>query len=522
MRHDLAARHGWATDLTLGTDCAREITARGKGEVPDAARWLGLDRRAFVTTACVRQSDLRLATDEADGIRGYVERAAATTPGEETAAAALARLEAFQREHVGTDRSTTRPLQVAQRAVASASATVDDAVARQELVSSQSAQAHALRVEAEAQTVRLAQAEAAQAAREALRLAERARSARELAAPVAVPPLPDPTAARRPSVLLLLAAALSIVGGSALLAIGLTAAGVAALVAGVLLVAAFAWARRSMPSSSPVDMAAWLAARDAETARRARLEAVLEGTSVDDLVARAAAASSRADQLAAVAGSTVDVLDIDAIRREQRDAERRADLAEQEVAQLWREQTPVPEAESALALAQAELSRLESLNEVLTRTQEYLSRAQTRVYRDIAPRLAAAVGSDLATVTGGRYTEAFVDPHTLAVRVRGTGAALRDADHLSVGTAEQVYLLLRVALAEHLVTEGESCPLLLDDVTVHADEGRTARLLDVLLTIAARHQVILFTQQRQVLEWARDRLHEPRNAVHELTALAPV
>ena len=133
-----------------------------------------------------------------------------------------------------------------------------------------------------------------------------------------------------------------------------------------------------------------------------------------------------------------------------------------------------------------------------------------------------SVGRDLATVTAGRYTEAFVDPHTLAVRVRGPGSALRDADHLSVGTAGHVYLLLRVALAEHLVTGGESCPLLLDDVTVHSDEGRTGRLLDVLLAIAERHQVILFTQQAQVLDWARDRLHGPRHALHELTTLAPV
>jgi uncharacterized protein YhaN len=119
-------------------------------------------------------------------------------------------------------------------------------------------------------------------------------------------------------------------------------------------------------------------------------------------------------------------------------------------------------------------------------------------------------------VSGGRYVEAVVDPASLAVQVRTRGGPLRDVDALSVGTAEQIYLLLRVALAQRLVRPGESCPLLLDDVTVHADPERTTRLLDVLLAVAARHQVVLFSQQDQVRVWARQHLTGPRHALREL------
>ena len=45
----------------------------------------------------------------------------------------------------------------------------------------------------------------------------------------------------------------------------------------------------------------------------------------------------------------------------------------------------------------------------------------------------------------------------------------REARLLSEGTREQIYLLLRVAMAEHLVTTGETAPLLLDEVTVQSD-----------------------------------------------------
>ncbi len=49
-------------------------------------------------------------------------------------------------------------------------------------------------------------------------------------------------------------------------------------------------------------------------------------------------------------------------------------------------------------------------------------------------------------------------------------------DRLSAGTADQVYLLLRVALAQHLATTGETCPLLLDGVTAQSDDERTREL----------------------------------------------
>jgi uncharacterized protein YhaN len=213
--------------------------------------------------------------------------------------------------------------------------------------------------------------------------------------------------------------------------------------------------------------------------------------------------------------------DLEALRRQYQEADRRATLAEQALATRRQDLPSVAEAEERLAAAEAECRRLETLDEVLTRTRAFLARAQERVHRDIAPQLAAAVGRDLAAVTAGRYTEAVVDTGTLAVQVRGAGGPLRDVEQLSVGTVEQVYLLVRVALAERLVRPGESCPLLLDDVTVHADQDRTRRLLDTLLTVAERHQVVLFTQQEQVRQWARTTLTGPRHTLHELTTLAP-
>jgi uncharacterized protein YhaN len=94
----------------------------------------------------------------------------------------------------------------------------------------------------------------------------------------------------------------------------------------------------------------------------------------------------------------------------------------------------------------------------------------------------------------------------LDVSVCGPQRRWRNADRLSIGTAEQIYLLLRVALAQHLTTTAESCPLLLDDVTVQADPERTEEILNLLLELAADRQIVLFAQEPAVAQWAGEHL----------------
>ena len=172
-----------------------------------------------------------------------------------------------------------------------------------------------------------------------------------------------------------------------------------------------------------------------------------------------------------------------------------------------------------LAGAVRERERVEGLKAVLERTADLMRAAQDRVHRDIAPRLTASLVRWLPVVTNGRYVDAMVDPESLAVRVCGDGRRWREAELLSFGTAEQVYLLLRLALVEHLSAGHDTCPLLLDDVTVHADADRTREILELLLAVSKERQVVLFTQEDQVARWARDRLADRPGAVVELRDL---
>jgi uncharacterized protein YhaN len=250
-------------------------------------------------------------------------------------------------------------------------------------------------------------------------------------------------------------------------------------------------------------------------------------STLDERAARLANVADLDEGLEAAGGPAIDgestVDNVDRLRAAAQAAGRAAHAADVALGQWRRAVAPVGEAEEASERADEQLARLRRLDQTLEITQHFLARAEETAHRTIAPRLVETIRGWLPAITAGRYTDVMVDPERLEVSVRGDGGRWRDAGRLSFGTAEQIYLVLRIALAEHLVRPGVRCPLLLDDVTVHADAHRTAHLLDLLLRASADHQIVLFTQQRQVLDWARVSLAgNDRHAVIELPEVTTV
>lgn len=178
------------------------------------------------------------------------------------------------------------------------------------------------------------------------------------------------------------------------------------------------------------------------------------------------------------------------------------------------------EIEEALAQARAEHARVARLAETLDLTSRFLDQARERAHRLIAPRLAQSVGERLISITEGRYVGVIVDPDHLEVQVEDARGRRHPAAHLSHGTIEQIYLLLRVAMAEHLAKPGAACPLILDDVTVQFDAERTIAVANCLRALSRDRQIIFFTQEADVLEWARANLDPPRDQLTVLERIA--
>ena len=73
-------------------------------------------------------------------------------------------------------------------------------------------------------------------------------------------------------------------------------------------------------------------------------------------------------------------------------------------------------------------------------------------------------------------------------------------DHLSMGTQEQIAVLVRLAFAEMLVDQGAPAAVILDDALVFSDDQRMRLMFDILSHAAKRVQIVVFTCREQLFE----------------------
>ncbi len=145
-----------------------------------------------------------------------------------------------------------------------------------------------------------------------------------------------------------------------------------------------------------------------------------------------------------------------------------------------------------LKAVRSRIQRLEETYQALEIAQKALSAAINELQRRFAPRIAKRAQELFSCFTGGRY-EKMMLAEDLSVHVSAQQeATVRPSQWRSDGTVDQLYLALRLAVAEELTPEA---PLILDDALVRFDDKRLATALHTLQEMAEHKQVILFTCQ---------------------------
>ena len=140
------------------------------------------------------------------------------------------------------------------------------------------------------------------------------------------------------------------------------------------------------------------------------------------------------------------------------------------------------------------IARLEETYEALTIALETLSQARASLQRRFAPRITQRAQEILSTLTENRYHSLTMGEDFSLQAGAGQEDVLHDAIWRSDGTVDQLYLSLRLAVAEELTPEA---PLVLDDALVRFDDARMAQALKILRQMAENKQVICFTCQNR-------------------------
>ncbi len=146
--------------------------------------------------------------------------------------------------------------------------------------------------------------------------------------------------------------------------------------------------------------------------------------------------------------------------------------------------------------------------------QEALNRFRERAQ---APMVVAA-SSYFSLMTGGAYERLVTDesedrPVLCAQRTGGTRIRIEE---MSEGTADQLYLALRLAALELRRSSHPQMPLILDDALITSDDERATNILRALAQFAENGQVMIFTHHRHLVDVAHSALGDQGFVSHRL------
>ena len=125
-----------------------------------------------------------------------------------------------------------------------------------------------------------------------------------------------------------------------------------------------------------------------------------------------------------------------------------------------------------------------------------LREADAEIQSRFSPELGRVAAGYMSAVTGGRYSDVLINRDFTAKARTKDDVVAHDAEYLSAGTLDIMYLAVRLAVCELALPEGETCPLIIDDALVNLDETRLEQAMALLREIAKERQIILFSCRR--------------------------
>lgn len=192
--------------------------------------------------------------------------------------------------------------------------------------------------------------------------------------------------------------------------------------------------------------------------------------------------------------STLESRRDDALRRNTEKARERHELERS---------ADVPRLEAEIEAFRTELAAAGRRWAVLTLARSLVAETLDRYTRERQPGVLREAQATFASVTRGRYTGVMQDGEGEGFVVHDREGRTSTPDQLSRGTAEQLYLSLRLALAEEFSRSAAPLPLVMDDVLVNFDPRRAHATAEALAEAAKRRQVLVFTCHRSTVRLLR-------------------
>lgn len=142
-----------------------------------------------------------------------------------------------------------------------------------------------------------------------------------------------------------------------------------------------------------------------------------------------------------------------------------------------------------------ELVRQQAEYDALRLSLDALQAANTTLQNRFSPELGRRAAEILADMTGSTWSHILLDREFHLSAESGSDPTRRSVQLLSAGTADQLYLAVRLAICEMILPPEQNPPLILDDALLTFDDARLSTTLDYLTRLGAQRQILLFTCQ---------------------------
>ena len=142
-----------------------------------------------------------------------------------------------------------------------------------------------------------------------------------------------------------------------------------------------------------------------------------------------------------------------------------------------------------------ELARQQAEYDALRLSLDALQAANTTLQNRFSPELGRRAAEIFVDMTGSTWSHILLDRDFHLSAESGSDPTRRSVQLLSAGTADQLYLAVRLAICEMILPPEQNPPLILDDALLTFDDARLSTTLDYLTRLGAQRQILLFTCQ---------------------------
>lgn len=160
----------------------------------------------------------------------------------------------------------------------------------------------------------------------------------------------------------------------------------------------------------------------------------------------------------------------------------------------------ISQIEERLAEDEEKLKNYQNLNQSMELAKEVLAKAYDKMKNSVTPKFTQNLSDTISEITKGKYQKVnFNDEVGLMVALQNGNYV--SADCLSVGTIDQLYLSLRLAMIDDL--SEEKLPIILDEAFAFYDTERLKNILQYLDKRLGDRQILIFTctnREKELLE----------------------